>query len=109
AAATFCRAQLAGALRLLPDNQGVPMLTDGSLEELSGLAASKNIIDNETHARLLELADRVSLYEPGPLDSYDARFDRHVAETELLTSEHALLTDARSAVITVLRLVSPGN
>lgn len=100
----FCSLQLAGLIRLLPDD---PDIADevGSLEELAALAVEVAAVDVDTQARLVDLHDRHSAYTAAHLCEHEARLERHLIEAETMTDEHPLLRDARLSLVTSARLV----
>jgi hypothetical protein len=100
----FCLVQLAGWVRLLPDDPGLPDEAQ-SLEHLAALAVSAGAPDVELQARLVELHDRYRSYTASDLHKHDLRLERHLVEAEAVTDEHPLLLDARDALTTAVRLV----
>ncbi len=100
----FCSLQIAGWLRLLPDDPGLPDEPE-SLEHLAAIAVEAGAIDVELQARLLDLHDRYRAYTAAHLHEHEGRLERHVVEAEAVGSEHPLLTDARHALITAVSLV----
>lgn len=93
----FCLQQLAGLLRLLPDD---PMLPDSavSLELLAALAEERSVIDLDLRARMIILDDTNRVYASVGLHEYHADAERRAIEAERFTNEHGLLTDARLAL-----------
>ncbi len=93
----FCLQQLAGLLRMLPDDPDLPGNTN-SLEMLAAAAEDRQLIDLSTRALLVNLSDIASGYLVVELHEYRARAERREAEAELFSEEHALLADARAAL-----------
>ena len=100
----FCLLQLANAIRMLPDDPGLPDEPD-SLEELAAIAAAREVIDIELQARVLALHDRQRIYSAAPLHEHEFRLERHLVEAQSMSDEHALLVDARQALTTAIELV----
>lgn len=103
-AQAFCAQQLAGSIRMLPDDSSL-RANPGTLEQLAAIAADRSIIDVDLRALLVELNDRSLSYTATDLHEYEARLERHLAEAEALSEDHPLLVDARQAVTTAIRLV----
>lgn len=103
----FSLLQLAGSMRLLPDEVERPE-GETSLEALAALAAQHRLIDVTTQARLVQLHDRAFVYLKANLRSYDATLERHVANTEIVTQVHPLLEDAREALKAAVDLLHHG-
>lgn len=93
----FCRLQVAGMLRDLPDHPDLPARA-GSLEDLALAVVSAGLIDLEAQALLVQLEDRHTLYSRIDLLEYRTQIDRHAVEAEWLGAEQALLGDARLAL-----------
>jgi hypothetical protein len=100
----FCTQQLAGSIRMLPDDPSLPDEAE-SLEHLAAIAADRGIVDVDLRALLIELSDRSLSYTATHLHEYDARLERHLVEAEALSDAHPLLVDARQAITTAIRLV----
>ena len=100
----FCMVQLAGRMRLLQDNPGLPAEAE-SLEHLARLAAEAGIIDADTQAQVVQLHDRSRTYVAANLHRHELRLERHIIETEEVTDEPPLLLDARQALRTAAALV----
>lgn len=100
----FCALQIAGWLRLLPDDPGLPDEPE-SLEHLAAIALEAGAVDVELQARLLDLHDRYRSYTAAHLLEHEGRLERHVVEAEAIGGEHPLLTDARQALTTAISLV----
>lgn len=100
----FCAQQLAGSIRMLPDDASLPDDAD-SLEHLAAIAADRGIVDVELRALLVELDDRSLSYTATHLHKHEARLERHLLEAEALSDDHPLLVDARQALTTAARLV----
>jgi hypothetical protein len=100
----FCSLQIAGSLRLLPDDPGLPDELK-SLEHLAAVAVEAGAIDVELQARLLGLHDRYRAYTAAHLHEHERRVERHVVEAEAIGGEHPLLADARQALTTAISLV----
>jgi len=103
----FCLLQIAGLLRLLPDDPGLPDEAE-SLESLARIAVEAGVVNIELQARLLDLHDRYRAYTASHLHEYEGRLERHIVEAEAIGGEHALLTDARHALTTAVSLVYRG-
>lgn len=97
AAYAFCAHQLAGVIRMIPDDPDLPEQTT-SLEELAAATRDRGLINLDLHARLVRLHDSATVYLAVGLHEYDAQVERRVAEASLFTDEHALLSDARDAL-----------
>lgn len=93
----FCVQQLAGLVRTISDD---PELSDEAttLEMLAEIAEQHDVVDLDVRARLVGLHDSASLYLTSGLSSYRRQLERRVEDTESFINEHALLTDARSAL-----------
>lgn len=100
----FCSLQLAGRIRLLPDDPGLPDEAR-SLEHLAVLAVEASAIDVDLQARLVDLHDRYRAYTATHLHNHEGRLERHLIEAEAVSDEHPLLVDARHAITTAVRLV----
>jgi hypothetical protein len=100
----FCLLQLANAIRMLPDDPGLPD-EPGSLEELAAIAAAREVIDIELQARVLALHDRQRIYSAAPLHEHEFRLERHLVEAQSMSDEHALVVDARQALTTAIEIV----
>jgi hypothetical protein len=100
----FCSLQLANSIRLLPDDPNLPDEAD-SLEQLAGFAATHHLIDIELQAGLVVLHDRQCAYTAAPLHEHQLRLERHLVESEIVSNDHALLVDARQALITAVELL----
>lgn len=100
----FCSLQIAGSLRLLPDDPGLPDESE-SLEHLAAMAVEARALDVELQARLLDLHDRYRAYAAAHLHEHESRLERHVADAEALGGEHPLVADARLALRTAVSLV----
>ena len=66
---------------------------------------SKQAVDVELQARVLDLHDRYHAYTTAHLHEHEGRFERHVVEAEAIGSEHPLLADARQALTTAVSMV----
>lgn len=97
AAYAFCAQQLAGVMRMLPDDPDLPEQTI-SLEALAAATRDRGLIDVDLHARLVTLHDSATMYLTVGLHEHEAPVERRVAEAALLTDEHPLLGDARNAL-----------
>lgn len=93
----FCIQQLAGILRLLPDDPSLPQSTT-SLEALAALAAERGSIDLGLRAWLVTLDDITRTYASADLHEYSAVAERRAIEAADFGDEHTLLTDARHAL-----------
>lgn len=93
----FCVQQLAGLLRLMPDDPALPE-SAASLELLAALAEERAVIDLDLRARIIMLNDSNSIYALAGLHEYHPDAERHAIESERFTNEHSLLTDARLAL-----------
>lgn len=100
----FCLLQVAGSIRLLPDDPGLPDEAP-SLEHLAALAVEAGVLDVELQARLIDLHDRYRAYSAAHLHEHEARLERHLIEAGALTDEHPLVLDARQALRTSVMLV----
>lgn len=100
----FCLLQVAGLLRLLPDDSRLPREAR-SLEHLAALALDAGAVDVDLQARLVALHERYGDYATANLHQHESRLERHVAETEEVTAELPLLVDARHALTTAIQLV----
>ena len=63
------------------------------------------MIDIELQARLLVLHDRQRTYTAAPLHAHHFRLEHHLTEAQSVSSEHALIVDARQALTTVVQLL----
>ncbi len=97
AARALCLQQLAGLIRMQPDDPSLPD-SIGSLDQLSALAEERRVIDLDLRARLLTLDDVGRMYASVDLHEYDAQVERRAQEAERFAEEHSLLTDARAAL-----------
>ncbi len=93
----FCLQQLAGLLRMFPDDPELPE-TATSLEQLAAMAENRQLIDVSTRARLLSLHDVAVGYLVVGLHEYTFQAERREIEAEVFAGEQALLADARSAL-----------
>ena len=93
----FCMQQLAGLVRMLPDDPDLPEEMT-SLEELAEIAHDCGLIDVDHQAELLNLHDIATMYRTSGLHEYSMRIERRVLEAEQFTDEHALVNDARTAL-----------
>jgi hypothetical protein len=100
----FCMLQVAGWIRLLPDDPGLPDEAN-SLDHLASLAVEAGVVDIDLQARLLDLEDRYRAYTVAHLHLHEARLERHLIEAETISAEHPLLVDARHAVTTAVSLL----
>lgn len=97
AAYAFCMHQLAGLVRMFPDDPGLrDEMT--SLEELAAMAQLRGLIDIDLHARLLNLHDVGTIYLTVGLHEYSAQTERRIVEAESFADDHPLLADARAAL-----------
>jgi hypothetical protein len=104
AAYAFCVHQLAGLLRLLPDDPTLPDRTT-SLEELAAVNRNRGVINIGLHAQLVTLHDSAMVYFASGLHEYDAEVERRAAEASLFSDGHGLLGDARSALLCSVALL----
>jgi hypothetical protein len=93
----LCMHQLAGLIRMLPDDPNLPEVST-SLDLLAAEAFGRGLIDIDLRAQLLTLYDLGRIYMTVGLHEYSAQIGRRVVEAQLFTGEHALLRDARSAL-----------
>jgi hypothetical protein len=93
----FCVQQLAGLLRLMPDDPALPE-SAVSLELLAALAEDRSVIDLDLRARMITLDDSNSVYASAGLHEYHRDAERRAIESERFTNEHSLLADARLAL-----------
>jgi hypothetical protein len=100
----FCVLQLAGAIRMLPDDRNRPDVAT-SLEQLAVVAVECEVIDVSAQARLVQLHDRALAYTSANLYEYEARLEAHLLESEIVSADDPLLIDARYAVTTAIDLV----
>lgn len=100
----FCSLQIAGGIRLLPDDPRLPDEAQ-SLEHLAAIAVEAGAVDVDIQARLLDLHDRHRAYTAAHLHEHEARMERHLHDSETISGEHPLLVDARNALTTAVRLV----
>ena len=101
----FCSLQIAGLLRLLPDNPDLPEEAE-SLEELATIAVEAGVLDVEVQAELVTLYDRFRSYTTAHLHEHPLRLERHIMDTETVgDDEDPLLIDARQAVTAAVDLV----
>jgi hypothetical protein len=93
----FCVQQLAGLVRMISDD---PELSDDAttLEMLAEIAERHDVIDLDVRARLVALHDSAAVYLASGLSSYRRQLERRVEDADSIINEHALLTDARSAL-----------
>lgn len=95
--ACFLQQQLAGMLRLLPDDPSLPQSTT-SLEVLAALAGERGAIDLGLRARLVTLDDITRAYASADLHEYRAEAERRAIDAADFSDEHTLLADARLAL-----------
>lgn len=100
----FCSLQLAGTVRMLPDDPLLPEEAE-SLEQLAAFAVGARVIDVELQASLIDLYDRYRFYSQAHLHEYEALLERHLSEAGQVSADHPLLGDARQALTTAVRLV----
>jgi hypothetical protein len=100
----FCSLQIAGWLRLLPDDPRLPDEPD-SLEHLAAIATEAGVVDVDLQARLVDLHDRYRAYTAAHLHLHQGRLERHVVEAEAIGDDDPLLTDAHQALSTAVSLV----
>jgi hypothetical protein len=100
----FCSLQLAGLMRLLADDPGLPDEA-GSLEQLAAMAISAEAIDVDLQASLIELHERHRDYTAAHLHEHEGRLERHLGEASAAMPGHPLLLDARAALTTAIRLL----
>jgi hypothetical protein len=100
----FCSLQIAGWLRIMPNDPRLPDEAD-SLERLAAIALEAGALDVDLLARLLDLHDRCRAYTAAHLHKDERRLERHVVEAETIGGEHALLADARRALRTAARVL----
>lgn len=93
----FCLQQLAGLLRMLPDDPELPEEAT-SLEQLAAMAEDRQLIHLSTRARLLSLHDIATGYLVVGLHEYMFQAERREIDAEVFTGEHTLLADARTAL-----------
>ena len=93
----FCMHQLAGLIRMLPDDPGLPDEST-SLDALAATAHGHGLIGVDLRAQLVTLHDFGTMYLAVGLHEYTARIERRVVEAEMFTDEHSLLSDARAAL-----------
>jgi hypothetical protein len=93
----FCTHQLAGLIRMLPDDPSLPE-SAGSLEDLAEICERQGVIGIDLRAKLVALHDIASVYLSAGLHEYGAQLEQHVIESELFTDEQSLATDARAAL-----------
>lgn len=104
AAYAFCVQQLAGLVRMLPDDPDLPADAQ-SLEGLAAAAEDRELIDLEFRARLVRLHDIAAPYMRAGLHEYDAQIERRIAEAELFGDDDALVADARTALSCAVSLL----
>ncbi len=97
AAYAFCLQQLAGMVRMLPDDPNMPEVAQ-SVEALAEICELHGAIDVALRAKLTALQDSASVYLSAGLRAYRADLERRVIEAEEFTEEHSLLADARAAL-----------
>lgn len=97
AAVGFCLQQVAGSIRMLADGTELPTEST-SLDQVSALAHGHGLISVDLRAKLLTLHDLGSLYLNVGLHGRLAGVERHIVEADRYAGEHALLSDARSAL-----------
>jgi hypothetical protein len=102
----FCRLQLAGLIRQLPEDADLPQ-EGGSLEELANIASTRRVIGVDVEAQLVSLHDRASDYAVAGLQEFNRNLDRHIREVEAATDNAALQIDARAAIRCVWELLVP--
>ncbi len=100
----FCLLQLAGLIRMLPDDPSLPD-EPGSLEDLAVLAVDRGVADVDLQADLVRLNDRHRTYTAAGLHEHSLGLERHLAESAEVSGEHPLLLDAKHAVGTAVRLL----
>jgi hypothetical protein len=100
----FCLLQLAGLIRMLPDDQSLPDEA-ASLEDLAELAVELRVIDIDLQADLVRLHDQHRAYTAANLHEHPLDLDLHLVESAQVTDEHPLVLDARHAIATSVRLV----
>jgi len=93
----FCMHQLAGLIRLLPDDSSVPE-TAGSLEELAEICDRQGTIDVDVRAKLIALHDSANAYLSIGLHEYGSLLERRIVEAERFAEDDSLLADARAAL-----------
>jgi hypothetical protein len=97
AAHAFSMLQLAHLIRLMPD---APDLLEEatSLEQLAGIAISRNVINIEMQSRLIRLHDLHRMLTAAKLHEHQSLLDDHLAESETVGTELPLLADAFQAL-----------
>jgi hypothetical protein len=101
----FCLLQVAGLIRLLPDNPDLPEEAS-SLEELAGMAVEAGALEVEQQAKLLTLHDRFRSYTTAHLHEHPLSLEQHMVDTETVgDGEHPLLIDARQAMTAAVGLI----
>lgn len=100
----FCRHQLAGLIRMLPDDPALPTHA-GSLEELAEMCERRGLIGVASRALLVALQDTADAYLSIGLHEHHMRLERRVLDAEEFTDEDPLLADARSALVCSVALL----
>jgi hypothetical protein len=100
----FCLLQIAGLIRMLPDNEALPDEVV-SLEDLATIAGDLRVTSVDLQADLVRLHDRHRAYTAANLHVHPLDLERHLVESAQLTEEQPLLVDARQALTTAVRLV----
>lgn len=91
----FCRLQLSGLFRWLPDDPELPA-EPPSLEQLARLAAERGHISRDLQAHLVLLADAARPYTEIDLHEEMFNLERRLADAAVVGGEdHPLLEDAR--------------
>jgi hypothetical protein len=104
AAHAFCIQQLAGLIRMLPDDPSLPELAQ-SLDDLAEVAEKRNLIELDLRARLIVLDDAARMYAVASMHEYEGQAERRVLEAERFTSEHSLLGDAHHGLLCSLAVL----
>ena len=92
----FCVQQLVGLLRMSSDDEMSGATT--TLEALAEVAEQRRLVDLDLRSHLVALHDSAAAYLTSESTSYPRQLERRVEDTETFTDEHALLSDARSAL-----------
>lgn len=103
----FCLQQLAGLLRLLPDDPWLPESAT-SLEVLAALAEERGEVDLDLRAHLTTLDDIARVYISVGLREYHPEAERRAIDAERFTGEDSLLADARIALLCSVALLHRG-